>query len=100
LYSPDEEFLREPLPHFNQVHYDPQGRLWVIGVDEAGQPFGDVFRDAMWLGRLEIPWPGSVLLTSSGGHFMAVLCSAPLRDEGVELQVYRLLDGGLAPPQH
>jgi hypothetical protein len=31
---------------------------------------------------------------------MAVLCSAPLRDEGVELQVYRLLDGGLAPPQH
>ena len=84
------------LRHFSaqgSMHFDGQGRLWVIGgIDDS--TFADAFFQGQFLGRKVLPCAEPSDVTALEGEWLALLCRpANEADEReVELQLYRLVD--------
>ncbi len=80
------------LPHFERrgIHFDHQGRLWVIGK-VAEQTFLDVFQDSVFLGRHTLDcqrWAGH--RPAVQGRWLTVTCAAP--DDEYVVRLFRITE--------
>lgn len=96
-FDAERKFMREqPLPHFQYLGLSVDGlhRLWVVGRSNDST-FLDVFADTTFLGRHMIACHRSGYAGVVRGHWLALACDDEVEEGGgVELRLYRIVEGG------